>query len=406
MIRRLLSWVRPSVPEVSLPQESAPRPTTPPVLHWLVLVAHDATRERALCWTRGLRETGARVSVSCRDGGELPGEGTPLPWKPSAWRTAIEDASLRHRVLVLLPDPALVAFAREARAIGARVIYDKIAPVHLPAEPRAFHPQDEQALVAACDDRIAADGPTARLLTSLGGRGGLVHEMADAVAAGRGLGSVVEKPTMTLVLVADPEMEAVHGAVDRWLEVRGLHAYRLAVVVGPHEGAALDRLLEREASGDLRVLRDPRGTPGSAVAMGVRATEGEVVAVVHAEQVPSGEGWLREALVALHSDAGLGAVGLGSLREAEGPAPVLPLFGWVARRSAVLDAGGFAEDLSGEAATAIDFSLRLARRGFRIESVEPAVEGRIGDGGLSVTDRERLRQRWRADPERISGLLG
>lgn len=406
MIRRMLLLMRRRAPEPALPDPVALRPVAPLGEHWVVLAANEATHSRAGDWVRGLAAEGVRVSLSCREEIELPSGAKSLGWSPAAWRTAIGDPLSRQRVLALLPDPAVVAFAREARAAGARVVYDKIAPVDFTGSSRPFHPEDEKALVGGCDDRVAGDGATARLLASLGGQGGLVHEIASAASGASGLRSVLEKPTMTLVVVADPSLAQVEASVDRWIAARGLHAYRIAVVVGPGEGAALEQLLAREALGDLRLLRDPRGTLGSAAAMGVRATGGEVVAVVAAEQSPHGEEWLGESLVEIHSDAGLGALVLADGDSAGSDVSSLPLFGWVARRGAVLDAGGVAEDFASAAATAADFSLRLARRGFRIARQAPTISGTPQGVATGAEDRDRLARRWPTESAQLGALYG
>ena len=170
-----------------VPQESVPE-------QWLVLAPSGAVWPRAEAWLAGLAEAGrsalwsapqeaalgdtdtdAESGNKARSGGDANGSGGTaisgevIAFDIAHWRRWLAESGARKRIVVLLAAPQCVAFAREASAAGARVVYDKPAPLLFSGPDRAFHPDDEKALVRVAQDLVAADQPEARARRPAGG---------------------------------------------------------------------------------------------------------------------------------------------------------------------------------------------------------------------------------------------
>jgi hypothetical protein len=397
MKRGLLARLFSRAEAPTLPPAAAPAADGPPAERWLLLAPREEAEARVREWAVGLRQAGCEVLLASDREHALDSAGVAVvPFATVAWRPLLGDPTKRLRVLVTVPDAASVAFAREAHTSGARVIYDKIPPERFRAVPRAFHPDDERALVVVADDRVAPDRATLRVLASLAGSGRIVHNFADAAEAGRAFPAMLEKPSVVVVLADDGPPEVTGATIDRLREARGFFAYRIAVVVGPEEGPALKALLAREEAGEILLLRDPRASLVSALAMGARATGSEVLVFLRTGQFPRDAEWLSTALAQLYRHAAIGALQIGESEPAAGVEPaVLPLPGLVLRRAAYRDAGGLEDTIASPAGAAIDFSLRLQHRGFRLEHApDAALAGASGRPALPEADHKALRARW------------
>lgn len=376
------------VPEPSVSREIVPE-------EWLVLAPCPEVSLRARGWLTGLETPGRGLFWSAPEEFEAPPvPGARVSFEIAIWRQWLSRSDARLRVLILLPAPECVAFAREAAAAGARVIYDKPAPILFSGPERAFHPDDERALVRVAQDLVAADRATTRLLADTSERLRLIHDFAHAEEAGAHLPSVLEKASLAIVVDAATDRSHLEETIQALREARGLAAYDISVVIDPEEGAGFAELLGRETAGEISLVRDPRGPSMSGLAMAVRASSSEVLVFLRSGQLPAGTDWLEGALTQLQSDRQIGALGL-----AEGPYPAERLFrmaftGMLIRRRVFLRVGGLEERL-GESASAADFSMRLLASGYRLEQLEEPVLRPGGEKGmLSATEVSDLRGRW------------
>ena len=363
---------------------------------WIVLVPHAEVVERGEGWLAGLSELGRDLYWSASEEvGLSSGAGERLPFTITAWRQWLACSDARLRVVVLLAAPECVAFAREASAAGARVIYDKPVPILFSRTARAFHPDDEKALVRVAHDLVAADRATTRLLADTSERLRLIHDFAKAEEAGRHLPAFLEKPSLTVVVDAAADRSRLEATIDSLREARGLAAYDLSVVLDPAEGAGFAELLARETAGDISLVRDPRGPSVSGLAMAVRASLSEVLVFMKSGQLPAGTDWLALALDRMQSDRQIGALGLVSGASTQEHGFRADFAGLMIRRPVFLGVGGVDERLS-ENASAADFSMRLLSRGYRLEHLaKPVLSGRRQRNPLSTAEVRQLRAQWR-----------
>ncbi len=386
------------VHEPSVPREVVPE-------EWLVLAPCREVSLRARGWLSGLEAPGRVLFWSAPEELEAP----PVPAERvsfgiAVWRDWLSRSDARLRVLILLPAPECVAFAREAAAAGARVIYDKPAPILFAGPERAFHPDDERALVRVAQDLVAADRATTRLLADTSERLRLIHDFAQAEDAGAHLPSVLEKASLAIVVDAAKDRSRLEETIQELREARGLAAYDIAVVIDPEEGAGFAELLGRETAGEISLVRDPRGPSMSGLAMAVRASSTEVLVFLRSGQLPTGTDWLEAGLRAIYGDRQIGALGLAEGAEEAGETERLSRMsfnGMLIRRRVFLRVGGLEERL-GDNASAADFSMRLLTSGYRLEQLDaPAILPGVPGGGLSAKEMGELKRRW---PE-ARGLL-
>ena len=308
--------------------------------------------------------------------------------------------------MVLLAAPQCVAFAREASAAGARVVYDKPAPLLFSGPDRAFHPDDEKALVRVAQDLVAADRATTRLLADTSERLRLIHDFASAQDAGRQLPDVLAKPSLTLVVDAARDRSHLERTIEALREARGLSAYDIYVVLDPEEGTGFAELLGRETSGEISMVRDPRGPSVSGLAMAVRASSSEILVFLRSGQLPEGTDWLEGALARVQSDRQIGALALAPGTDVDGALFRVDFQGLLLRRPAYLGVGGLDEQL-GEVACAADFSMRLLTAGYRLERLPEPVLGAVPAplAELSREESRQLRRRWSDDRALLRKVL-
>ena len=413
-----------------VPQESVPE-------QWLVLAPSGAVRPRAEDWLAGLAEAGrsalwstpeeaalsdidtdtdseteAESGNKAKSGGDANGSGgtgisgEAITFDIARWRRWLAESDARKRVVVLLAAPQCVAFAREASAAGARVVYDKPAPLLFSGPDRAFHPDDEKALVRVAQDLVAADRATTRLLADTSERLRLIHDFASAQDAGRQLPDVLAKPSLTLVVDAARDRSHLERTIEALREARGLSAYDIHVVLDPEEGAGFAELLGRETSGEISLVRDPRGPSVSGLAMAVRASSSEILVFLRSGQLPEGTDWLEGALAHVQSDRQIGALALGPGTDVDGALFRVDFEGLLLRRPAYLGVGGLDEQL-GETACAADFSMRLLTAGYRLERLPEPVLGAVPAplAELSREESRQLRRRWSDDRALLRKVL-
>ena len=389
-------------PRTVVPQETVPE-------EWLVLAPVGVVGPRAAEWVSGLSGAGRSVVWSAPEDMELDhGSSAAIPFEIAQWRRWLVGSDARRRVVVLLAAPQCVAFAREASARGARVVYDKPIPLLFSGPERAFHPDDEKALVRVAQDLVAADRATTRLLADTSERRRLIHDFASAQEAGRQLPDVLAKPSLTLVVDASRDRTHLERTIEALREARGLSAYEIGVVLDPEEGAGFAELLGRETAGEISLVRDPRGPSVSGLAMAVRSSASEVLLFLRSGQLPQGDDWLGAALARLESDRQIGALALASGPAVEGPLLRVDFEGLLLRRPVYLGVGGLDEQL-GENACVTDFSMRLLTAGYRLERsgapVLGSVPGRLPAAELSRDEHRQLRRRWSDDRALLNEVL-
>jgi len=406
-----------------VPQETVPE-------QWLVLAPSGAVRPRAEAWLAGLAEAGRSALWSApqeaalgdtdtnsetdtesgnkaRSGGDANGSrgtaisGEAIAFDIAQWRRWLAESDARKRVVVLLAAPQCVAFAREASAAGARVVYDKPAPLLFSGPDRAFHPDDEKALVRVAQDLVAADRATTRLLADTSERLRLIHDFASAEDAGRQLPDVLAKPSLTLVVDAARDRSYLERTIEALREARGLSAYDIHVVLDPEEGAGFAELLGRETAGEIALVRDPRGPSVSGLAMAVRASSSEILVFLRSGQLPEGTDWLEGALARVQSDRQIGALALAPGTDIDGTLFRVDFEGLLLRRPAYLVVGGLDEQL-GEAACAADFSMRLLTAGYRLERLPEPVLGAVPVAGTAPSGTNESIARSSLAPDKVA----
>ena len=390
-------------------------------------------RPRAADWLAGLAEAGrsalwsapqeaalgdtdsdtdSETDNKARSGGDANGfggtaiSGEAIAFDIAQWRRWLAESDARKRVVVLLAAPQCVAFAREASAAGARVVYDKPAPLLFSGPGRAFHPDDEKALVRVAQDLVAADRATTRLLADTSERLRLIHDFASAQDAGRQLPDVLAKPSLTLVVDAARDRSHLERTIEALREARGLSAYDIHVVLDPEEGAGFAELLGRETSGEISLVRDPRGPSVSGLAMAVRASSSEILVFLRSGQLPEGTDWLEGAIARVQSDRQIGALALTPGADVDGALFRVDFEGLLLRRPAYLGVGGLDEQL-GETACGADFSMRLLTAGYRLERLPEPVLGAVPAplAELSREESRQLRRRWSDDRALLRKVL-
>lgn len=263
-----------------------------------------------------------------------------MPARLAELRALLRDRDERWRVVVPRPDGELIAFVREARLKGARIVYDK--GEGWGALGRAAV-DSERALIDLADDLVGVTRPIVKQLAS---SRRLVHLLPDApddagwhdVAASLRL--VTARPTVTVAVLC----AAAHGAgeVDACLEAlvaaRGDLPYRIAVVDDGVAADVLAGLVERDEAQELTLLRNALRGRASGCNLALRATTSELVLLLDASRRPPGPGWLDDAIATLLARREIAAVVARAPAEGSGSG-----WAWLAPRAALARVVGFDE---------------------------------------------------------------
>ena len=166
--------------------EEGPRPT-----HWIVLavvpIDDSGGGQRSAQLARALVRRGERVTYAARfpksesvDLGIARAEHSPtvIEWDVDRIRAILAERDERIRVLAELPEAEVVGLAREARRIGARVLYDKIDAWERCDFATWYSRGDETAMIGEADDLIGTARP---LVRSLAAAKRPVHYLPNAV---------------------------------------------------------------------------------------------------------------------------------------------------------------------------------------------------------------------------------
>jgi len=403
-LARLRSFVARLVSPAASPAPGAITPG-PRAEHWIVLAPQGTGDARSGAMAAALACDGATVTLaggaSVTTGQDVPGVARVAP-QLATLRALLRDRDERLRVLVQAADAASIAFAREARLRGARVVYDKVdGPVGV---SRAAL-DSERALIDAADDLVGATRPTVKQLATARR---LVHLLPDASDASgweeraRALRGIVARPTVAVVVACLPwhDVATVAACVDGVVAGRGDLAYR---VVAVDCGAAEDVLAElerREEEGMLVLLRDALRGRASGWNLALRATGAEVFVLLDASRRVGGPGWLDGAITVL-----LGARASGAVVAADADCDPGDGWAWVLPRPLLTRVDGFDEGYGPTALEDLDLEQQLLALGQTVAAwPEPAPRRARGTGVGPADDvamraaARRFRRRWRRSP--------
>jgi glycosyltransferase involved in cell wall biosynthesis len=340
--------------------DPGPRP-----MHWVVLAERpfgDADGQRSAELARALVRRGERVTYAARFGalrgaGGASGADGPAPalveWDVARLRALFGDRDERLRVLAQLPEAQVVGLAREARRLGARVLYDKVEAWDRAGSATWYARGDEEALIEEADDLIGAERS---LVRSLAAAKRPVHYLPNDAweACASSLVELTARPTVAVIVLRRGGPGAVLGCVESLLASRAEQSYRVVVVDDGSDGPDDPHLAALEESREIVLLRSALSGDAASRDLGIRATRSELVALVDAEHRASGPGWLEPAVRVLCGDRRIGAVsspGAGAL--------VVPRA--VLLRTAGLDERGDLEDAPGD-----DPSSRIRAAGYEV----------------------------------------
>jgi GT2 family glycosyltransferase len=384
---------------------------------WLVLdpepLCDAGGRLRGRKLAAALARRGDRVAhaapraVGGPDASEAPGL-LEIGWDLASIRSFLADPGGGDRLVLVVeaPHPTAVALAREAGEMGARVVFDRTAAWEAHDGLDWYDAESESSLVARADDLLAAARPVAgRLLAGrrpvhvLPSPGTAEEAMAarawDAVAAS--VAQIVDRPAVTVILVAQGRDAALPGAIDALLEARRHRRHRIAVVLTESESSAAAAAIARlDGEEDAVLLRSPFADPGEARALGIRATRGEVVAVLAptAARRLAGD-WLAAPLAVLaeHRDVGAVTLAPGRPGSPNRAADVVPA-GAGGGQSPMAPAWHAVDDLDPAA-------ILIAPRALLVRLIHPGEA--TSSGAREPGDRE-LARRFRSASYRLAAL--
>ena len=374
---------------------ASPRPE-----RWIVVAARAETVARAGLLAGALATEGLAVTlaaVGSADVAPAPGPGVQLvSCDLATLRTLAGTHDERVRLVVQEPDAGVIAFAREARLAGVRVLYDKADG---PTAVTRAAIDSERALIGAADDLVAGSRETVRQL-AVGRR--LVHLLPDAPAGSpatdraRALRGIADRPTVVVAV----SCSSAHGAadVDACLErleaARGDVAYRVVAVDDGVDGDLLDALAARDEAGQLQLVRNALRGRVSGLNLALRATASEMLVLIDATRLAPGPGWLDAPLAVLLGDARTGAVVERGHGGGSG-------WAWLVPRRLLQHLGGFDEQHDPAGLEDADQQRQLEAAGYRVVewaalTAAPVPSRRHGVGDVRVARRamQRFAQRW------------
>ncbi|MBY0278145.1 glycosyltransferase [Candidatus Binatia bacterium] len=361
--------------------------TSPRVERWIVVAARATTASRA----------GALATVLAHDGVSVTLAGsTPIATVPGVTLASCDLATLRTllgtrdervRLVVQEPDAAVIAFAREARLAGVRVIYDKAPGVAAFARAGI---DSERALIDAADDLVGDRRDTVKQLATARR---LVHLLPEptgvegAAERSRALRAIAARPTVAVVVscsrVHEPsEVEACLAGLE---SARDELPYRIVVVDDGVRDDVLDVLVARDDAGAIQLLRNALRGRVSGRNLALRATASELVVLLDADRRVAGPGWLEPPVAALLEETRLGAVVERGRDGGTG-------WAWLAPRRLLQHLSGFDEAYDPQGLEDLDLQHRLRSAGYRVAHWQELAVAPIPTRGRSVVDPTALQR--------------
>lgn len=362
LLGRVLARLRPrATTPVAAPLARGPR-----VEHWLVLApgAAGASTARSGAIAAALARSGATVTLAAgRAASDVPRGVQHVPADLAALRTLLRDRDERIRVLVQQPDGAAIAFVREARLRGARIVYDKAEGAT--AVSRAAI-DSERALIDAADDLVGGARVTVKQL-AIAKR--LVHLLPDASdesgadERARSLRAITARPTVAVIVACLPwhDTTTVETCLDRLEAARGDLAYRIVAVDDGAPADAVGALERREEEGRIVLLRNALRGRGSGFNLALRAIPAEVVVLLDATRRAPGPGWLDAPLRALQDERACAALVVRSAGLAAGTG-----WAWIAPRPVLARVAGFDERFDPASVEDLDLAQQLRALGYEV----------------------------------------
>ena len=399
-VRRLAGAIGRVLRRSAAPRLPAPVPPSGagPGEHWIVVAARTDTVPRAVLLAGALATEGVATTLAAPAG--------VAPDAPAGLRVVSCDlAALRHeseacggslRLVVHEPDAGVIAFAREARLAGGRVLYDKAEG---PIGVTRGAIDSERALIDAADDLIGASRDA---VTRLAVARRLVHLLpaaADAAAAAgrvRALRGIAARPTVVVAVACSGAHRAseVDACLDHLEASRGDTPYRIVAVDDGVTDDVLDALVRRDEAGELQLVRNALRGRASGHNLALRATTSELVVLLDATRLAPGPGWLDGPVAALLGAAPPRAVVERGRGAGSG-------WAWVVPRRLVQRLGGFDEAQDPAGLEDADLEQQLVAAGHGVAEwvalgpvPVPTSRHGVGDAVSRELAAQRFAQRW------------
>lgn len=368
---------------------------SPRAERWIVVAARDATVPRAGALASALAHDGVAATLAAP---------TSVATEPGVGLAACDLATLRtlvgthdERVVLVVqePDAAVIAFAREARLAGVRVIYDKASGAASLARAGI---DSERALIDAADDLVGDRRETVKQL-AVARR--LVHLLPEPTGAepasqrARALRAIAARPTVAVVVSCSPAHDAsdVQACLAGLESGRGEVPYRVFVVDDGVRDDVLEMLVARDEAGEIQLLRNALRGRASGSNLALRATASELIVLLDADRRVPGPGWLEPPVAALLAETRLGAMVERGRGGGTG-------WTWLAPRRVLQQLDGFDEGYDPGALEDLDLQHRLLSAGYRAgdwAAIAPApvpIRARDVDAALLRRAQRRFARRF------------
>jgi hypothetical protein len=325
-----------------------------------------------------------------------------MPAQLSALRGLLRDRDQRLRVVVQRPEAEVIAFVREARLRGARVLYDKAEGWGAIARADI---DSERALIDAADDLV---GATRASVKQLAASRRLVHLLPaaddDATARQRAasLRLVASRPTLTVAVLcaAGDDAATIAACLASLAAAQGDQPYRIAVIDGGVAPSVLDDLLAREEAQEITLLRNALRGRASSANLVLRAAPSELVAIIDASSRAPGTAWLDGPVAALLERRALGAV---VARTAVAPAATR--WAWLATRALLTSLDGFDEAYDPGSFEDEDLAQQIEALGYELaewSALAPAPQqggfARAAKADSTARAARHFRRKWQRRP--------
>jgi glycosyltransferase involved in cell wall biosynthesis len=366
--------------------------------HWIVVAARAETTSRGLVLAEALAADGATVTLATPAAGDPPSSVRVrrVPCDLATLRALPGSHDDRVRLVTQEADAAVIAFAREARLAGVRVLYDRAAA---PTAVTRAAIDSERALIDAADDLVGGSRDVVKQLAVARRLVHLLPDAADDAAAilrARALRAVTARPTVAVVVAcARPHTVADVAACLAQLDAsRGEIAYRIVVVDDGVGDEVLDLLAQRDEAGELQLVRNALRGRASGLNLALRATASELVVLMDATRLAPGPGWLDGPVAALLGAPRIGAVVERGRAGGSGRA-------WLAPRRLLQQLGGFDEAQDPAGLEDADLERQLVTGGHPIVDwvtlgpvPVPTPRHGIGEVAPRRQSVQRFAQRW------------